>query len=70
MCLVGFSPRRQNLTLYVMPGSEQHAGLLRKLGKFKAGKACIYIKRLDDIDLAILRKLIQQSVTHLVRRHH
>jgi len=69
MCLVGFSPRKQNLTLYVMPGSEQHTELLKKLGKFKAGKACIYIKRLDDIDLAILKKLIQQSVEHLIERY-
>ena len=69
MCLVGFSPRKQNLTLYVMPGSGQHAGLLKRLGKIKTGKACIYIKRLDDIDLGILRKLIRQSVKHLVERY-
>lgn len=65
MCLVGLSPRKQNLTLYVMPCSEQHAELLKNLGKFKSGKACLYIKRLDDIHLPTLKKLIQHSVNYL-----
>src|SRR5687768_4959518 len=42
-CLTGFSPRKQNITLYVMPGATQHADLLKKLGKHKAGKGCLYI---------------------------
>jgi len=68
-CLVGFSPRKQNLTLYVMSGSEQHAELLKKLGKHKTGKACLYINRLDDIHLPTLKKLIQQSFKYMTETH-
>lgn len=60
----GFSPRKQNLTLYVMGGFPQHEALLQKLGKHKTGKACLYINRLKDIDRETLRKLIEQSVKH------
>lgn len=63
--LVGFSPRKQNLTLYIMPGFEQYEGLLRKLGKHKIGKACLYINKLADVDLAVLKELIEQSVDHM-----
>ena len=62
--LIGFSPRKQNLTLYLMGGFEQHEALLQKLGKHTTGGACLYIKRLDDINLPTLKKLIQQSVKH------
>jgi hypothetical protein len=64
-CLTGFSPRKQNITLYVMPGATQHAALLDRLGKFKAGKGCIYIKKLADIDETVLKDLIKQSVDSL-----
>lgn len=64
-CLVGFSPRKQNLTLYIMAGFEQYDELLKKLGKHKTGKACLYINRLDDIHLPTLKKLVQQSVKHM-----
>ncbi|MBI4789128.1 MAG: DUF1801 domain-containing protein [Chloroflexi bacterium] len=60
--LVGFSPRKQNLTLYLNVGFEQFDALLNKLGKHKTGKACLYISTLRDIDLPTLRKLIAQSV--------
>ena len=60
----GFSPRKQNLTLYIMGGFEQYDALLQKLGQHTTGKACLYIKSLDDIDLPTLKKLIQQSVKH------
>ena len=66
-CLVGFSPRKRNLTLYVIADLEQHAELLKKLGKYKTGKACLYINRLDDIHLPTLKKLIQQSVKHITK---
>lgn len=45
---VGFSPRKSNLTLYIMPGFERYSSLMQKLGKFKLGKSCLYIKKLDD----------------------
>jgi hypothetical protein len=65
--IVGFSPRKSNLTLYFMSGLEQYGDLLKKLGKHKTGKACLYIKRLDDIDLPTLKKLIQQSFRHIAQ---
>ncbi len=63
--LVGFSPRKQNLTIYLMTGLGWNEELLKKLGNHKTGRACLYIKRLDDIHLPTLRKLIEQSVAHL-----
>ena len=63
--LVGFSPRKQNLTLYIMPGFDEYAVLLEKLGKHNLGKACLYIKRLADVDLPTLKELIRQSVEHM-----
>jgi hypothetical protein len=63
--LVGFSPRKQNLTLYIMPGFEHYDALLAKLGKHKTGKACLYINKLADVDLAVLRELVALSVDHM-----
>ena len=60
--LTGFSPRKQNLTLYVMGGFAQYEAALKKLGKHKTGKGCLYINKLADIHLPTLRKLIEQSV--------
>ncbi|MBI5652526.1 MAG: DUF1801 domain-containing protein [Chloroflexi bacterium] len=65
--LVGFAPRQQNLTLYIMPGFERYAGLMQKLGKHTTGKSCLYIKQLDDVDLAVLAELIAQSIQQMAR---
>ena len=62
MMLVGFSPRKPALVLYGMGGVEQREALLEKLGKYKTGKGCLYIKKLEDVHLPTLRKLIEQSV--------
>ncbi|MFP4438788.1 MAG: DUF1801 domain-containing protein [Chloroflexaceae bacterium] len=62
--LTGFSPRKQNLTLYIMAGFDAYDELLQRLGKHKLGKSCLYIKRLADIDLATLKDLVRQSVEH------
>ena len=67
--LVGFSPRKQNLTLYIMPGFEHYEDLLQKLGKHKTGKACLYINKLADVDLTVLRELVAQSVAHMKASH-
>ena len=64
--LVGFSPRKQNLTLYIMSGFEQYDQLLQRLGKHSTAKSCLYIKRLADVDLAVLRELVKLSVEHMV----
>lgn len=63
--LTGFSPRKANLTLYLMAGLEQYGELLQALGKCKIGKSCLYISKIEDIDLSILEKLIQESVRAL-----
>jgi hypothetical protein len=63
--LVGFSPRKAAISLYVYSGSPEHEHLLKNLGKFKMGKACIYIKRLSDIDRDELKKLIQETIQFL-----
>ena len=60
--IIGFSPRKNDLTLYLMPGFEQHADRLAKLGKHKNGKSCLYLKKLADVDLAVLEELIAWSV--------
>ena len=60
--LAGLSPRKQTLTLYMLGGWEQHDGLLAKVGKYSVGKGCLYIKRLADVDLSILNKLIVEAV--------
>jgi hypothetical protein len=65
--LTGFSPRKQNLTIYLSSGLEEQGELLGRLGKHKIGKACLYLKRLDDVDRAVLRELIESSVAELRR---
>ncbi|MDQ6662473.1 MAG: DUF1801 domain-containing protein [Chloroflexota bacterium] len=66
--LTGFSPRKQNLTLYNMGGFEQYDDLLKKLGKHTIGGGCLYIKHLDVIDLPTLKHLIEESVKHVKQK--
>ncbi|MFN7927064.1 MAG: DUF1801 domain-containing protein [Blastocatellia bacterium] len=63
--LIGFSPRKQDLTLYFCDGLQPYTDLLKQLGKHKASKSCVYIKRLTDIDLTVLQQMMQQSVTNI-----
>jgi hypothetical protein len=63
--VTGFSPRKQNLTLYIMPGFGHYDALLSKLGKYKTGKACLYIKKIEDVDLDALSQLVTASVKHV-----
>lgn len=60
--LIAFSPRKQNLTLYVLSGSDEENELLKKLGKHTTGKSCLYIKQLSDVDLPTLKTLIRKCV--------
>ena len=60
--VVGFSPRKHDLTLYIMPGFDAFAGLMAKLGRHKTGKSCLYIKQLADVDAGVLRGIIDGSV--------
>jgi len=63
--LTGFAPRKQNLTLYIMAGAGRHKPLLAKLGKYKTGRSCLYIKRLADVNVTILRQLVSASVRRM-----
>lgn len=63
--LAGFSPRKQNLTLYIMSGFDEYDSLMRKLGKHATGKSCLYIKRLEDVDMKVLKELVTKSVKHM-----
>lgn len=63
--VTGFSPRKQNLTLYIMSGFDEYDDLLKKLGKYKTGKACLYVNKLEDVDVSVMKELIQKSVAHL-----
>lgn len=59
---VGFSPRKDSLTLYIVPGVERFPQLLKKLGKHTTGVSCLYIKQLDDVDLKVLEALVKESL--------
>lgn len=61
--ITGFSPRKQNLTVYIMSGFTRYDDLLSQLGKHKTGKSCLYINKLEDIKTEVLEKLITESVT-------
>ncbi len=65
MPLVGFSPRKASMTVYIMPGFEAYDDMLGKLGKHKIGKACLYINKLADVDETVLKKLIKHSYLHM-----
>jgi len=67
MCLAGFSSRKADLTIYVF--TEGQDALLAKLGKHKRSKACLYLKRLADVDQAVLKKIIAASVAEVKRRY-
>jgi hypothetical protein len=67
--LTGFSPRKQALTVYIMAGFSNYGTLMKKLGKFKTGKSCLYIKRLSDVDEDVLQQLINGSVDYM-RKHY
>ena len=60
--IIGFSPRKNDLTLYIMPGFQRYADLMAQLGKHRTGKSCLYIKRLSDVHTPTLKKLIRESV--------
>ena len=65
MFVIGFSPRKQYISIYIMPGFSKLDSLMKKLGKHKTGSCCLYIKSLDDVDLRILEKLVTSSVKYM-----
>jgi len=69
MCITGFSPRKQNLTLYIMPGFERYNELMKKLGKYKTSVSCLYIKKLEDVDLKVLKELVTSSFKYMKAKY-
>jgi|SRR5690349_2339630 len=67
-CLTGFSPRKPAISIYLM-GMNEHPDLLKKLGKHKAAKGCLYIKKLEDVDVKVLESLIRESVKELREKY-
>ncbi len=67
--LTGFSPRKQALTVYIISGFREHPDLMRKLGKFKTGKSCLYMKSLHDIDRDVMKQLISASVAIMRKKY-
>jgi hypothetical protein len=65
---VGFSPRKQRMTLYIMDGFGSYESLLKDLGKYKIGKSCLYINKLEDVDQEVLKELVKQSVASVSDR--
>lgn len=66
--IVGFSPRKSELVVYVMPGFERYADLLARLGKHRTGKSCLYLKKLADADLAVLKEIVSRSVAAMEKK--
>lgn len=66
--LVGFSPRKSELVVYVMPGFERYADLLARLGKHRIGKSCLYLKKLGDADPAVLKEIVSRSVAAMEKK--
>ncbi len=67
--ITGFSPRKQSLTIYIMDGFDDYAGLLKDLGKHKISKSCLYVNKLEDIDQNILEDLIKKSYEAMTEKH-
>lgn len=67
--LTGFSPRKTSLSIYIMPGFGEFGGLMAKLGKHKTGKSCLYVNKLDDVDLRVLEELIKRSVDFMRQKY-
>ena len=69
MCRIGFSPRAQSLTLYMITGYSESSDDLARLGKHKTGKSCLYIKRLSDVDEDVLRDMIQKDLDKMAEKY-
>lgn len=69
MCITGFASRKRNISIYLLASGAKQDQLLKKLGKHKMGKACLYVTRLADIDTTVLQQLVAESVAEVRRRY-
>ena len=69
MCMIGFSPRKQNIAIYGMGGEERNEDLLKALGKYKTGKGCLYINKLSDVNSDILKNIFKASFEYMKMKH-
>jgi hypothetical protein len=69
MCLIGFSPRKQNIAIYGMGGEERNKDLLKALGKHKTGKGCLYINKLSDVNTDVLKNIFKASFEYMKMKH-
>lgn len=67
--LTGFSPRKQNLAIYIMAGFSDYGPLLEKLGKHRTGKSCLYVNKLADVDINVLRELVRRGVRSMRKKY-
>jgi len=67
--ITGYSPRKQALSVYIIPGFSKFGTLMKKLGKYKTGRSCLYIRRLSDVDENVLEKLIEGSVKQMRKKY-
>jgi Domain of unknown function (DU1801) len=67
--MTGFSPRKQNLTIYLMTGFSQYNDMMKKLGKYKTGGSCLYINKLSDVDMKVLKELVTSSWKHMKEKY-
>lgn len=67
--LTGFSPRKQNLAIYIMAGFSDYGPLLEKLGKHKTGKSCLYVNKLADVDINVLRELVRRGARSMRKKY-
>lgn len=65
----GFSPRKQNMVVYIMPGYSDYGAILDRLGKHKLGKSCLYINKLADVDLTVLEELIRAGLDDMAKKY-
>lgn len=66
---IGFAPRKTSLTLYIMPGFGRYDELMNRLGKYKTGKSCLYIKKLEDVDIKVLEELMKSSFDYMTEKY-
>lgn len=67
--LTGFSPRKRDLTIYIMAGPARYRALLRQLGPHKTGQSCLYLRSLADVNMRVLKRLVRESARHVARSH-